>query len=201
MANFFGTDAVDDVNAGTAESDKSFGLGGNDVLGGAAGDDKLYGLDGNDNLQGGADNDTLYGGNGDDQIQGDDGNDILYGQDGHDIMFGGLGQDRMTGGPGADWFVWTGIKETTKKGSTADFVLDFNGDDGDKINLEAIDAKTKKSGEQDFRFIGKKGFSGHKGELRFKEGQLTGDVNGDGKKDFRINISNVTKMHIDDFDL
>lgn len=83
--------------------------------GDAAGDVTLTGSDGSDILVGGAGNDTLYGG---------DGNDILY---------GGAGNDTLYGGAGADRFVFT---DAATDGH--DRIMDFNADEGDRIDLDAL---------------------------------------------------------------
>ena len=70
--------------------------------------------------------------------------------------------------------------------------------------LSAIDAKTG-NGNQDFHFIKKHDFTGHKGELRYKvkggDAYVQGDVNGDGKADLMIVVEHVSKLKASDFDL
>jgi hypothetical protein len=65
-----------------------------------------------------------------------------------------------------------------------------------------IDAKTGVDGNQKFAFIGTDGFSGEKGELRYKdlgaEVIVQGDVNGDGKADFEILVK-AGKLDAGDF--
>ncbi|MBU2957926.1 cellulase family glycosylhydrolase [Paracoccus sp. 1_MG-2023] len=78
-------------------------------------------------------------------ITGTNGNDRLQGGDGDDVLSGGGGQDTLTGGAGADSFVfdragmWHNIRDW---------------EDGDVIDLSAIDADTTSAGQQDFDFIG-----------------------------------------------
>ncbi|MBG0758647.1 hypothetical protein BOO22_04395 [Vibrio cidicii] len=74
-----------------------------------------------DDTRGG--NDTLDGGLGD---------DILYGQGGNDTLIGGLGNDILTGGEGADIFKWVDME------TASDRVIDFNVEQGDKLDLSDL---------------------------------------------------------------
>ena len=62
-----------------------------------------------------------------------------------------------------------------------DTIFDFTS--ADKIDLSVIDAKSNDPGNDAFRFIGTKGFSGKSGELRYKkmasDTYIYGDINGD----------------------
>ena len=91
-----------------------------------------------------------------------------------------------------------------KKASGRDTILDFDRAEGDEIDLTAIDAK-KGNGNQEFEFIGKKGFHDKKGELRYKvkdgDAYVEGDTDGNGKADFAIVIDGVSKLKEADFEL
>lgn len=52
--------------------------------------------------------------------------------------------------------------------------------------------------EVDFTFIGRRGFSGAAGELRAQAGFLEGDVDGDGRADFHVDLSNNVSIDRDD---
>jgi surface adhesion protein len=83
----------------------------------------LIGLSGDDILTGKDADDTLLGGSGDDTLSGGGGNDLLY---------GGTGNDTLSGGSGADIFIW-------KAGDVGkDVITDFNGADGDRIDLREL---------------------------------------------------------------
>ncbi|MBX7457184.1 sulfatase-like hydrolase/transferase [Qipengyuania sp. 1NDH17] len=192
-----GTDRIyggNDVDTawGGADADDIYGQAGDDVLHGDEGDDVLKGSNGRDTLDGGADNDTLDGG-----AQ----KDVLIGGAGDDILIGNWGLDTLTGGTGADSFVF----ETGHSGrwtGNADVISDFSQEDGDIIDLSAIDAIA--GGDDDaFAFIGDADFSGTAGELRFYvEGEATfvaGDVNGDGVADFQIRLEGVHDLTAGDF--
>ncbi len=144
-------------------------------------------------LVGKAGQDKLVGGAGDDRLNGANGNDHLKGAGGDDILIGGNGVDTLVGGAGDDEFVYT-HQSAAQRG---DVISDFA--DGDTINLKGIDANLKAAGNQAFDFIGSKAFSGHAGELRYAKGVVSGDVDGDGKSDFHIDIANHYKLDAHDF--
>ncbi len=155
-----------------------------------AGDDILFGDAGNDVIVGGPDDDTLFGGIGD---------DYLDGGDDHDILRGGLGKDHLSGGPGLDTFVFIALAES-KRGLARDVISDFSGL-ADMIDLSSIDAKKGVPGNQVFKFIGAAHFHHHRGELHYAKHNapgtfndktiIEGDVNGDGKADFQIELKGL----------
>ena len=73
------------------------------------------------------------------------------------------------------------------KGAKRDVILDF--ESVDIIDLSRIDANVQKGGNQKFKFIDDDPFGGHRGELRFANDVLSGDVDGDGKADFQIQVN------------
>ncbi|MBM6583936.1 VCBS domain-containing protein, partial [Microvirga sp. BT689] len=121
----------------------------------------------NDVVTGGGGNDRLSGGSGNDILSAGGGKDVLDGGTGNDRLVGGLGQDVLTGGKGRDVFAF-GNKETGTTKGTADFITDFSGKAGDKIDLKAIDADVKKKGDQAFSFIGQSAFS-KAGQVRYEK--------------------------------
>ncbi|WP_262300076.1 Ig-like domain-containing protein [Microvirga sesbaniae] len=204
-----GDDASQNIVLG-ADDDTLHGGGGDDYVGSLGGNDWLYGDDGNDTVSGGEGNDWLFGGNGHDRLlggarhdrlDGGAGNDTLKGEAGNDRITGGLGRDKMWGGSGRDVFDFNSAKES-KVGSQRDIVYDFKSGQ-DRIDLRDIDANTRLKGNQKFAWTGseapflspkdgsaflKAGFTGEAGELRYENGILMGDVNGDGRADFQIKI-------------
>ncbi len=99
----------------------------------------------------------IVGGSGDDALisddaghllAGGDGNDNLTGGAGNDTLMGGSGINSLTGGVGADAFVF-GPEDL---GST-DW-MDFNPDDGDKIDLHAFGLTAAPTVTQDTDFLG-----------------------------------------------
>ena len=147
-------------------------------------EDTIYGLGGNDQLFGGGDDDIIDGGAGNDQIDGGRGNDLL------------------TGGSGADRFIFS---DTTSDGAWPDRITDFSQQQNDRIDLGAIDANLSRSGDQSFKFIGTSGFTGVAGQLSYSQHDgltvVTGDVDGDGLADFRIEIVGTIDLKGSDFSL
>jgi serralysin len=162
---------------------------GNDDITGSSVRNVLKGLGGNDLLEGLGGADDLFGGTG---------NDALYGGSGDDLLVGGTGFDYLTGGTGEDTFDFNSIKESVV-GTKRDVITDFHRSEFDVVDLSTIDANTLSSGNQKFTFIGAQSFHDKAGELRFSNGVISGDTNGDGVSDFQIKMNNVTKMYADDF--
>jgi Ca2+-binding RTX toxin-like protein len=151
-------------------------------------------------------------GGGDDFISGRGGNDRISALDGDDTIIGGKGVDKMRGGDGADIFQFNSLAElktiqVVTVGSVPthkvlfDHIMDFAIGD-DQLDFGNIDANKTASGKQDFTLIGSSKFSGDAGELRFvnKAGGavVLGDVNGDGKADFKLVLDHAT-IAADDF--
>lgn len=107
---------------------------------------------------------TLIGNGLANALTGNAGINRLSGGSGNDRLVGGRGQDSLTGGSGRDVFVFDD-RETSASKRKADYILDFSRRQSDRIDLKAIDANTKKRGDQKFSFIGEKSFS-KAGELR-----------------------------------
>jgi pectate lyase len=204
----FGDNGNDKLNGGAGDDRLEGGEGkdtldggmGNDILLGGTGDDKLSGGDGNDQLDGGEGKDTLDGGAGNDILLGGAGKDTLIGGAGNDRLVGGLDNDVLTGGAGNDTFVFSQLLDS-KVGSGRDVVTDFA--KGDVIDLSAIDAMTKLNGDQSFSFIGSGKFTGAAGELHAIQSGgdtlIEGDINGDAKADFQIELAGFHNLAASDF--
>lgn len=165
---------------GSSRNDTMNGAGGNDSLNGQAGQDSLQGLGGHDTLLGLTGNDTLDGGAG------------------NDLLIGGAGRDMMTGGAGADLFRFATLADSAV-GTTRDLIAAFNRADGDRIDLAAIDASSRLAGDQAFNFIGSTSFTRIAGQLRFADGLLQADVNGDARADMEVSILGVDSLLATDF--
>ena len=169
---------------------------------GEAGGDTYVGIEG---LIGSAHSDNLRGNGAANTIEGEAGNDTLYGRGGNDALHGGAGRDKLygqggkdllNGGSGADTFVFQASSDSRR--SAVDTIQDFVRG-SDRIDLRGIDAKTSVAGDQAFTFIGKAAFHHKAGELRFADGIVSGDVNGDASADFKIAVTGLTAMSKSDF--
>ena len=152
---------------------------------------------GNDALTAGNGADVLWGNAGSDRLNGGGGQDQMDGGAGSDTLRGGLGTDTVKGGAGADIFVFASVAEAST-GFGDDLISDFQ-IGIDRIALAAIDADLNTAGNQSFHFIGSTQFSSVAGELRYANGLVTGDVNGDSVADFVINIGAVSGLAQGDF--
>ena len=158
------------------------------------------------NWESGTDLVTLGGWTGADTIVGSIKSDAIFGDAGADILTGGLGKDTLNGGIDADVFDFNRRTETPK-GLNRDVIQDFSGFgfDGDHINVHGIDANTTIGGNQNFKFIGAQKFHHRAGELQVKFdantdiGIVSGDIDGNGKADFQIEVHSVMALVKDDF--
>jgi hypothetical protein len=130
--------------------------------------------------------DRAVGGSGADALLGGRGADTLSGGAGADTVAGGRGRDVLEGGDGADVFVFA-----QSSLGRIDVVRDFEA--ADMIDLSGVDADAGQNGDQAFRFVGADAFSGAAGELRYHGGRLSGDVDGDGHADLRIDVDGLGK--------
>lgn len=149
-----------------------------------------------ENAEGTNAGDILFGSSVSNLLKGLGGDDQIAGRGGNDVLTGGRGMDLLQGDSGADRFHFNGVFESAV-GARRDVILDFT--DGDKIDLRDIDANAGRGGNQAFSFIGGNGFSGDAGELRFEGGVVSGDVNGDGRADFEIEVRGLGSLFRSDF--
>jgi Ca2+-binding RTX toxin-like protein len=144
----------------------------------------------------------IYGSSVGDVIAGSAGNDTLLGLDGADSLYGNKGADHFYGGAADDTFVYLSVIETGTAKTTRDVIHDFQGANavgGDVIDLSAIDADTKTTGDQAFDLIGgNTSFTGAAGDLRWVHQDgitlIQGDVNGDMKADFSIEVVGIVNF-------
>ncbi|MBD1909228.1 MULTISPECIES: bluetail domain-containing putative surface protein [unclassified Leptolyngbya] len=86
---------------------------------------------------------TFQGGASNDFLVGTTAGDVLLGAEGSDVLMGGAARDRLTGGLGADVFLYGGSSEAValrqSRGTTVDWITDFNAVAGDRILLDVND--------------------------------------------------------------
>jgi VCBS repeat-containing protein len=178
-------------------------------------------IDGPDTIGGTSRNDRLLGTNDGETLLGLGGNDRILARGGDDTLVGGRGADILTGGAGRDTFRFTSVRDTPPGHSELidyvlghwagrrphDVITDF-ARGWDKIDLSAIDANSKIGGNQAFKFKGNADFSNKGGELIYHKinvpfaadrTMIYGDVNGDGRADFQIELSGLHSLRAVDF--
>lgn len=138
--------------------------------------------------------DVLIGRNGNDALSGGQGNDEIFGGSGTDWIQGGKGSDWLIGGKGADFFAWEGADVNS---GWLDTITDFQGANGDRLGITAILDKSNPFDNLGWTFIGDKNFSNTAGQLRFSNGFLTGDVDGDSTADLNIKLLGVSYFSTD----
>jgi Ca2+-binding RTX toxin-like protein len=166
----------------------------------------IQGTIGADTVTGSIMNDLINGNDGVDILAGLLGADQLDGGAGTDTLRGGLGKDGLKGGTEADIFDFN-VKTESVTGVNRDVIIDFSGFGGelDHIDLAGIDAKKGVAGNQAFKFIGAQKFHHKVGELQVKYDANTdiaivsGDINGNGKADFQIEVHSLAALVKADF--
>ncbi|MGL4475231.1 MAG: M10 family metallopeptidase C-terminal domain-containing protein [Shewanella sp.] len=108
-----------------------------------------------------------------DYLKGNHVANVLTGNDGDDVLNGFAGADTYVGGEGADTFVFSNIE-------AGDMIADFVSGE-DMIVLSATGVS--------FSFIDGAEFSQVAGEIRYTDGMLMGDVDGDGAADLSIDLN------------
>ena len=138
--------------------------------------------------------DVLIGRNGNDVLSGGQGNDELFGESGTDWLQGGKGSDLLSGGKGADFFAW---EASDVNSAWLDTITDFQGANGDRLGITAILDKDNPFDNSGWTYIGNKNFTNTAAQLRFSNGFLSGDVDGDGIADLNIKLLGVSNFSSD----
>lgn len=164
--------------------------------------DRIGGRGGNDTIDGMGGNDTITGELGNDRLTGGTGADRLFGGVGADRLIGGAGRDVMAGGAtdgATDVFVFASSTDSRTGATTRDVIQNFVSG-RDDIDLSGIDANTTRSGNQAFTF---NGTTAKANAVWFvdigSDLVLRGDITGDGRADFEIQIANLNLIRAGDF--
>lgn len=178
------------------------GFGGEDQCDRLFGIERVIGSAHDDFLRGDTGRNTFEGGGGADDLMGIGGNDALDGGAGADRLVGGLGADRLTGGLGADLFRYFEVGDSFDFFGRLDTIADFNHSNGDRIDLELIDAKANRAGQQAFQFIGEDDFSAA-GQVRVyaEDGDMIVEANtkGAGGAEMSIRVADIVDLMAGDF--
>lgn len=182
------TDAAPIAQGSNLQGDES-----DDVLTGGAGGDTIEGGAGDDTVHGLAGDDSLAGGSGADQLYGDDGNDTLDGgtapEGRFDFLDGGAGDDHLhisattvaQGGEGADTFIFN---SRPAPDGFMGAVLDYSGQQGDRLVIDGKDAKVVSQQSQANIFEGRQEHAAGFNITKVQPGVRVGvDLNNDGKED------------------
>ena len=110
-----------------------------------------------------------------DYLLGNEVSNTLTGNGGDDVLNGLAGADTLNGGEGSDTFVFSVIE---KGDSISDFATGV-----DFIDLTSTGVA--------FTFVNNAEFTNTAGELRYADGMLMGDVDGDGNADLTINLNDA----------
>jgi len=138
--------------------------------------------------------DRLRGREGDDMLAGRAGSDRLIAGDGDDELHGGGGKDFLAGGPGSDTFRFERPSDAGV-GRTRDVIYVFE-IGSDRLDLSDMWSTSPRLDRVDpgFKFIGDESFSGTPGELRYSNGVVAADRDGDRRSDFQIEIDNAAPL-------
>jgi Ca2+-binding RTX toxin-like protein len=142
----------------------SLNLGDQTRNGGSATGDMIYAVEAFDLTDF---NDSFVGYNSAVKLYGHQGADRLTGSSRSDTISGGFGIDTLQGGSGRDTFAFE-QKDTSASKKSADYISDFAGKRGDRIDLKLIDANLQKAGNQAFTFVGTKAFT-KAGQVRYEK--------------------------------
>jgi hypothetical protein len=98
-----------------------------------------------------------------------------------------------------------GNRETGGGRNSADRITDFSQEQNDRIALGGVDADSTTDANERFTWIGQQRFSGEAGELRFShiggDTFVSGDLDGDTKTDFVIQLDGMIDLTAADFKL
>jgi Ca2+-binding RTX toxin-like protein len=181
---------------GTGLGDILLGSAVDNMIKGGHGIDRVYGLEGNDSIIGGSGGDIIHAGAGADTVVGGGDADDITGRAGADLMSGGKGENIYRYLNPVEGVFDSGIAKEDR-----DLITDFKVGK-DLLDFSGMDADPAVESDQAFVFIGTEAFTGEAGELRYSSSKsvttVAGDVDGDGKADFKIDLTG--KLVLTDLD-
>ena len=133
-------------------------------------------------------------------LRGNGSANTIFAGTGADVITGGLGKDQLFAGVDKvrDEFVFNSVGDTGV-GAARDSVYDFVSGTDD-IRLSSIDANSFSGGNQSFTFSGTTASAFGVWYAVLGTGVVVrGDVNGDGVRDFEIQVVGVTSLQASDF--
>jgi serralysin len=137
---------------------------------------------------------VLKGNRGDNVLAGGAGDDAIRGCAGDDRLLGGRGQDTLAGGRGNDVFEFHAVAESGDRTNLMDEIADFRRGQ-DLVDLSMIDADSTTATNEAFSgFIEASAEFSAAGQLRFEDGVLYGNTDGDRKAEFAIRLTGVTEL-------
>lgn len=154
-------------------------------------------------VNGTRENDYIIGKSNDQVLRGKRGNDVLIGRGRQELLAGGPGDDllegrggseSMRGDAGADFFRFT---QTDTEAGEIDRILDFNPQQGDRLGINAVLGLSDSLAGQGWTYIGSDAFNGTAGQLRFGNGLLQGDLNGNARADLQIRLDGISTFSTD----
>lgn len=198
--NLYGGDE-DDRLYGGAGSDFLLGDDGADWISGGFDDDYMEGGEGEDRISGGEGDDYLEGGSENDRMLGGAGKDTLSGSDDQDVLKGGEDGDLLYGGEDGDLFLFTISTDSVIEDPDVIEEFDQPGSvEGDIIDLSAIDADWRTSGNQAFLF----GEDAARGTVWLENGKARStfvyfSTNNDPDPEFVLRLSDGRGVRADDY--
>ncbi len=130
----------------------------------------------------------LLGEFGNDRLISGGSNVLLSGGVGNDLLQGGAGEQSFKGGLNADFFSFT---EADAQPGVIDRILDFTAIEGDRLGINAVLGITNSLAVQGWTYIDSANFSGVAGELRFVNGLLQGDTDGNRIANLQIQLDGI----------
>jgi len=154
-------------------------------------------------INGTRENDLIIGKSSAQVLRGRHGNDVLIGRGREELISGGPGDDllegrdgneRLRGDAGADFFRFT---QADMEAGEVDRILDFSPEQGDRLGINAVLGLSNSLSGEGWSYIGSDSFDGSAGQLRFDNGLLQGDLNGDSRADLQIRLDGISTFNTD----